>query len=92
MRLEPLDLELLSKYKTMNIEELKEIIDCWEEMNEYSHENPNINVAKNVLEIKYKERQDQLELLTNSLTSSSRIYRWISSSKAVIKQFLQIRN
>jgi len=92
MRLEPLDLELLSKYKTMNIEELKEIIDCWEEMNEYSHENLNINVAKNVLEIKYKERQDQLELLTNSLTSSSRIYRWISSSKAVIKQFLQIRN
>jgi len=92
MRLEPVDLELLSKYKTMNIEELKEIIDFCEEMNEYSHENPNINVAKNVLEIKYKERQEQLELLTNSLTSSSRIYRWISSSKAIIKQFLQIRN
>tara|TARA_Y100001968_G_scaffold298046_1_gene307629 strand:- start:248 stop:526 length:279 start_codon:yes stop_codon:yes gene_type:complete len=92
MRLEPVDLELLSKYKTMKIEELKEIIDFCEKTNEYSHENPNINVAKNVLEIKYKERQEQLELLTNSLTSSSRIYRWISSSKAVIKQFLQIRN
>ena len=92
MRLEPLDLELLSKYKTMNIEELKEIIDCWEEMNEYSHENLNINVAKNVLEIKYKERHEQLELLTKSLTSYSRIARWISSTKVVVKKFLHIRN
>jgi len=93
MRLEPVDLELLiSKYKTMNIEELTETIDYWEEKNNYSHQNLSLNVAKNVLEIKYKERQEQLELLSNTLTSSSRIARWISSSKAAIKQFLRIRN
>ena len=88
MRLETVDSELLiSKYKTMSIEELKETIDCWEEKNDYSHKNLSLHVVKNLLEIKYKERQEQLELLTNSLTSSSRIARWISSSKAVIKQF-----
>tara|TARA_Y100001968_G_scaffold60041_1_gene51017 strand:+ start:258 stop:545 length:288 start_codon:yes stop_codon:yes gene_type:complete len=88
MRLEPVDSELLiSKYKTMSIEELKQTIDCWEEKNDYSHNNLSLNVVKNVLEIKYKERKEQLELLTNSLTSSSRIARWISSGKAVIKQF-----
>tara|TARA_Y100001968_G_scaffold226375_1_gene209141 strand:+ start:238 stop:519 length:282 start_codon:yes stop_codon:yes gene_type:complete len=93
MRQEPVDSELLiSKYKTMNVEELKETIDCWEEMNDFSHKNLSFNVAKNVLEIKYKERQEQLELLTKSLTSYSRIARWISSTKVVVKKFLHIRN
>ena len=93
MRLEPVDLELLiSKYKTMNIEELRAKIDQWEEMNDYSHQKLNINIAKNELEIKDKERKEQIELLKKTLTSSSRIARWISSTKTVIKQFLTISN
>ena len=56
-------------------------------MNDYSHKNLSLNVAKKVLEIKYKERQEQLELLTKSLTSSSRIARWISSTVVVVKNF-----
>jgi len=44
------------------------------------------------LELKYKERQKQIDLLTKSLTSSSRIGRWISSLKAVIRQFVDIKN
>tara|TARA_Y100001968_G_scaffold327724_1_gene373366 strand:- start:1319 stop:1591 length:273 start_codon:yes stop_codon:yes gene_type:complete len=90
MRLEPVDSEFfISKYKTMRI---KKTINCWQEMNDYSPKSQSLNVAKNVLEIKNKERQEQLEILTSSLTSSSRIARWISSSKGVIKQFLRIRN
>ena len=93
MRLEPVDLELLiSKYKTMNIEELRAKIDHWEEMNDYSPQKLNINIAKNELEIKYRERKEQIELLKKTLTSSSRIARWISSTKTVIKQFLKISN
>ena len=49
-------------------------------------------LQKKELELKYKERQEQIELLTKSLTSSSRIGRWISSAKAFIKQLLKLKN
>ncbi len=93
MRLEPVDLELLiSKYKAMNIEELKGTIENWKEKDDCSPKNLSFEIAKNELEIKFKERQEQIKLLTKTLSSSSRIARWISSSKSVIKQFLEIWN
>ena len=76
----------------MNIEELKANIDSSEEDNNYSNQHLSLYIAKNVLEIKYKDRHKQIELLTESLTSSSRIGRWISSFKVVIKQFIQLNN
>ena len=94
MRPKPDDLQMLfSKYRTMNIEELKGNIDSSEEEeedNNYSNQHQSLYIAKNVLEIKYKEREKQIELLTESLTSSSRIGRWISSIKIVIKQVIQL--
>ena len=92
MRPKPDDLQMLfSKYRTMNIEELKANIDSSEEEdNNYSNQHQSLYIAKNVLEIKYKEREKQIELLTESLTSSSRIGRWISSIKIVIKQVIQL--
>ena len=94
MRPKPDDLQMLfSKYRTMNIEELKANIDSSEEEdNNYSNQHQSLYIAKNVLEIKYKERQEQIDLLTKSLTSSSRIGRWISSFKAVINQFVDFKN
>ena len=94
MRPKPDDLQMLfSKYRTMNIEELKANIDSSEEEdNNYSNQLQSLYIAKNVLEIKYKERQKQIELLTESLTSSSRIGRWISSVKAIIRQIIQLNN
>ena len=90
---EPDDLQMLiSKYRTMNIEELKANIDSSEEDNNFSNQLQSLDIAKNVLEIKYKERQKQIELLTESLTSSSRIGRWISSVKAIIRQIIQLNN
>ena len=87
---EPDDLQILiSKYRTMDIEELKSNIDNWEEKNDSSIQLINLDIAQNELELKYKERQEQIELLTKSLTSSPRISRWISSIKAVIKQITQ---
>ena len=92
MRPKPDDLQMLfSKYRTMNIEELKANIDSSEEEdNNYSNQHQTLYIAKNVLEIKYKEREKQIELLTESLTSSSRIGRWISSIKIVIKQIIRL--
>ena len=94
MRPKPDNLQMLfSKYRTMNIEELKANIDSSEEEdNNYSNQLESLYIAKNVLEIKYKERQEQIDLLTKSLTSSSRIGRWISSFKAVISQFVDFKS
>ncbi len=89
----PDDLKILiSKYKKMNIEELKANIDQWEDKAVCSIQLQNIGIAKSVLELKYKERNEQIELLTKSLTSSSRIGRWMSSIKAILNQFVESKN
>ena len=92
MTVEPDDFKMLiSKFSTMDIEELKLNIDHLEKNLDYSNQLLILDSAKNVLDRKYKERQEQIDLLTKSLTSSSRIGRWISSSKAVIKQFVDFK-
>ena len=88
MRPEPDELQMfISQCRTMDIEELKSNIDDWEGKDNSSIQLKNLDIAKNELELKYKERQEQIELLTKSLTSSSRFSRWISSVKAAIKEF-----
>ena len=82
---------LISKYRTMDIYELEANIDNWDKENDCPTRNQSLVIAKNELEIKYKDRQEQIELLTKSLTSSSRVVRWISSIKAVIKQLLKLK-
>ena len=93
MSLQPEELKvLISKYKTMNIEELKASIDHREENIDYPNHLQSIDIAKNELELKYKERQGQIELLTKSLASSSRVDRWISSIGALLNQFVDSKN
>ena len=92
MRPEPDDLQLfISQCRTMDIEELEANINSWDKENGCSTQNQSLDIAKTELELKYKERQEQIELLTKSLTSSSRAGRWISSVKAVIKQLLKFK-
>ena len=83
---------LISKYKTMNIEELKASINYWENNTNCFNQLPSLEIAKNELELKYKERQEQIEILTKSLTSSSRVRRWFSSIRTILKQFLESRS
>ena len=65
MSIKPDDLKLLiSKNRKMNIEELKANIDQWEEDIDWPNKLQNILIAKNELVLKYKERQEQIELLT----------------------------
>ncbi len=93
MRPEADDLQILiSKYRTMGIEELEASIDRWDKENGCPTQNQSLDIAKKELEVKYKQRQEQIDLLTKSLTSSSRIGRWISSFKSVINQFLDFKN
>ena len=93
MSLNPDDLKILiNKYRTMNIEELKASIDHWEENIDCPNQLERIDIAKKELELKYKERQEQIELLTKSLTSSSRVGRWISSIRAILNQFVESKN
>ena len=89
----PDDLKMLiSKYKTMDIEELKASIDHWEEKTDCSNQLHTLEIAKKQLELRNKERQEQIEILTRSLTSSSRFGRWISSIKAIINQYVESKN
>jgi len=83
---------LISKYRTMDIEELEASIENWDKENDCPTQTQSFDIAKNELEVKYKERQEQIELLTKSLTSSSRAGRWLSSARAVIKQLLKFKN
>ena len=76
----------------MDIEELKENIVDLEEERDYSLQLSKLDFAINELELKYKEREEQIDLLTKSLSSSSRMDRWISSFKAVINQIVDIKN
>ena len=77
--------KLTSKFSDMDIEELKETISIWEKESNSSYQRLILDIAKKELNLRYKDRQEQIELLTKSLTCSSRIGRWISSIKALIK-------
>ena len=92
MSFEPDNLQILiSKYRIMDIYELEASINNWDKENDCPTQNQSLIIAKNELEVKYKERQEQIELLTKSLTSSSRAGRWISSAQAVIKELLKFK-
>lgn len=83
---------LMTEYKTMNIEDLKENINHLYADNDCFNQHQLLEIAKNELKLKYQEREEQIVLLTKSLSSSSRIKRWISSIKEVIKQFIHLKN
>ena len=67
------------------IKELKSNTDDWEENNDCFIQFQKLDIAKTEIELNYKNRQDQIDLLTESLSSSSRMDRWISSIKAIFK-------
>ena len=57
MRSEPDDLQILiNKYRTMDIEELKENIDNWQKENDCFTELQSLDIAKKELELKYKRK------------------------------------
>ena len=67
------------------IKELKSNIDDWEDNNDCFIQFQKLDIAQTEIELNYKNRQEQIDLLTESLTSSSRMDRWISSIKAIFK-------
>ena len=67
------------------IKELKSNIDDWEDNNDCFIQFQKLDIAKTEIDLNYKNRQEQIDLLTESLTSSSRMDRWISSIKAILK-------
>ena len=67
------------------IKELKSNIDDCEDNNDCFIQFQKLDIAQTEIELNYKNRQEQIDLLTESLTSSSRMDRWISSIKAIFK-------
>ena len=93
MSLESEDHEMLVKeLRGMDREELKANIDYWEDEALQSHQLQMLDMVKQELNQRDKERQEQIELLTKSLSSSSRVGRWISSGRAIIRKFVELKN
>tara|TARA_B100000579_G_C22382586_1_gene643495 strand:- start:173 stop:454 length:282 start_codon:yes stop_codon:yes gene_type:complete len=89
----PYDLKtLVSECRTMNIEELKARIEHLRSESKCLLTIKSIDIAKKELELKYKERKEQIDILSKSLTSSSRISRWVSSFRAVLSKIVETRN
>ena len=92
MSLESEDHEMLVKeFMGMDREELKATIDYWEDEAVWSHQLQMLDMGKHELNQRDKERQEQIELLTKSLSSSSRLGRWLSSGKAVLRKFVELK-
>ncbi len=90
MFLESEDHEMLVKeFRGMDREELKATIDYWEDEAVWSHQLQMLDIVKQELNQRDKERQDQIELLTKSFSSSSIFGRWISMGKAIIRKFVE---
>ena len=93
MSLESEDHEMLvEEFRGMDREELKATIDYWEDEAVWSHQLQMLDIVKQELNQRDKERQEQIELLTKSLSSSSRFGRCVSSGKAIIRKFLEFKN
>ena len=67
------------------IKKFKSNTDDWEDNNDCFIQFQKLDIAKTEIDLNYKNRQEQIDLLTESLTSSSRMDRWISSIKAIFK-------
>ena len=76
----------------MDREELKVNIDYWEDEALQSHQLQMLDMVKQELNQRDKERQEQIELLTKSLSSSSRVGRLISNGRAIIRKFVELKN
>ncbi len=71
MRYIPDDIKMLiSKYSTMNFEELNSYIKNWEVKSYCQNHLKILEIAKNELDLKYKEREELIQILNESLTSS----------------------
>ena len=81
---------LVKEFRGMEREELKATIDYWEDEAVWSHQLQMLDIVKQELNQRDKERQEQIELLTKSLSSSSRFGRWISSGKAIIRKLVEL--
>ena len=93
MFLESEDHEMLVKeFRGMDREELKATIDYWEDEAVWSHQLQMLDIVKQELNQRDKERQEQIELLTKSLSSSSRFGRWVSSGKAIIRKLVELKS
>ena len=73
-------------------EELKAVIDYWEDEAENSLHEQIQSIAVAELNKRNTARNSQIKLLNRSLTASSRIGRWRSAAKAFLTRFVEIKN
>jgi len=78
--------------QALSREELKAVIDYWEDEAENSMHEQIQSIAVAELNKRNTARNSQTKLLNRSLMASSRIGRWRSAAKAFLTRFVEIKN
>ncbi len=79
---------ILKDTEALSREELKAVIDYWEERAENSVHERIQSIAITELKKRNTARNSQIKLLNRSLMASSRIGRWRSAAKAFLVRFV----
>lgn len=93
MCLEQNEYEMIVKdTEALSREELKAVIDYWEDEAENSLHEQIQSIAVAELNKRNTTRHSQIKLLNRSLLASSRIGRWRSAAQAFLARFVEIKN
>ena len=84
--------KLIQSNDSSSREELKAVIDYWEDEAENSIHEQIQSIAVAELNKRNTARNSQIKLLNRSLLASSRIGRWRSAAKAFLTRFVEIKN
>ena len=76
--------------ESLSREELKALIDYWEDEAENSTQKQIQYIAIAELKRRNTERDSQIKLLNKSLLASSRIGRWKSTWTAILSKFVEL--
>ena len=83
--------KIVNDTAALSREELKAVIDYWEDENKNLVQEAIQNIAITELKRRNKEREDQIQLLNQSLLASSKLGRILSLGKAFLRRYVELK-
>tara|TARA_B100000965_G_scaffold125261_2_gene103961 strand:+ start:12514 stop:12810 length:297 start_codon:yes stop_codon:yes gene_type:complete len=83
--------KLVKDTAALSREELKAVIDYWEDEAENLLHEEIQYLAITELKKRNKEREEQIKFLNQSLLASSRTGRWLSHAKSFLRRYVEIK-
>tara|TARA_B100001250_G_C19123389_1_gene496323 strand:+ start:70 stop:375 length:306 start_codon:yes stop_codon:yes gene_type:complete len=84
--------KIVNDTAALSREELKAVIDYWEDEAKNLVQELIQNIAITELKKRNKEREDQIKLLNQSLLASSKIGRMRSNAKAFLRRYIDVKD